>query len=145
MEQASGPNHPTTPSPEPPEATQRQSPVREITSEQAWAEFTAKTPFLDARFSYLYTKGHVQGAWNLPIAEASFDEHLVEFEVTVRPQPGAPVVVYCSGSDCPDSHHLATKLLHLGYTNILVYVDGYPDWVAKKRPVDKGDKQKAGQ
>lgn len=131
-----GPITPAQPLPGAPEAVQAQSPIREISSEEAWGAFAAKTVFLDARFAEAYAKGHVPGAWNLPVASAALDEHLVEFEVTVRPQPDTPMVVYCSGPDCPDSHNLATKLFQLGYRKILVYVDGFPDWTAKKRPVD---------
>jgi rhodanese-related sulfurtransferase len=137
-----GPIAPAVPLPGAPEALQAQSPIREISSEEAWAAFTAKTPFLDAGFADVYAKGHVRGAWNLPVASAALDERLVEFEVSVRPQPDTPLVVYCSGNGCPDSDHLATKLFQLGYRKILVYVDGFPDWVAKKRPVDQGPGQK---
>lgn len=137
-----GPIAPAPALPGAPEAIQAQSPIREISSEDALAAFTAKTVFLDARSTEAYDKGHVRGAWNLPVASAALDEHLVEFEVTVRPQPDTPLVVYCSGPDCPDSHNLATKLFQLGYRKILIYVDGFPDWAAKKRPVDQAPAQK---
>lgn len=137
-----GPIAPATPLPEAPGGLLTQSPIQEISSEEAWAAFTAKTLFLDARFPEAYAKGHVRGAWSLPIASAAFDEHLVEFEVAVRPQPDTPLVVYCSGGGCTDSDHLATRLFQLGYRKILVYVDGFPDWVAKKRPVDQAPAQK---
>ena len=43
-----------------------------------------------------------------------------------------PVVLYCSGGDCEDSHMLAQKLFGAGFNNLLVYRDGWPDWVKRK-------------
>jgi len=41
-----------------------------------------------------------------------------------------PIVIYCSGGDCEDSHMLAQKLWGIQFNNVYVYKDGYPDWVA---------------
>ena len=50
----------------------------------------------------------------------------------------APVVVYCSGGDCEDSHMLAQKLYFVGFDNVLVYKDGFPDWQKRGLPVTNG-------
>ena len=42
-----------------------------------------------------------------------------------------PVVLYCSGGDCEDSHMLAQKLFGAGFNNLLVYRNGWPDWVRR--------------
>ncbi len=42
-----------------------------------------------------------------------------------------PVVVYCSGGDCEDSHMLAQRLFGGGFNNLLVYKDGFPDWTKR--------------
>jgi rhodanese-related sulfurtransferase len=39
-----------------------------------------------------------------------------------------PIVIYCSGGDCEDSHMLAQKLWGIQFNNIYVYKDGFPDW-----------------
>ena len=44
----------------------------------------------------------------------------------------SPVVLYCSGGDCEDSHMLAQKLFGAGFNNLLVYKDGWPDWEKRR-------------
>ena len=56
----------------------------------------------------------------------------------------APIVVYCSGGDCEDSHMLSEKLYIVGFDNVLVYKDGYPDWVKRGLPVTKGARAVSG-
>ena len=47
-------------------------------------------------------------------------------------------MVYCSGGNCEDSHMLGQRLWGLGFNNVLVYKDGYPDWTANKGPTQTG-------
>jgi len=112
--------------------------IRELDSDSAWTAFQLKVPFLDARRSADFEEGHVAGAWSLPVWEAGLEARLIGFEAKANPQPKAPLVVYCSGGDCEDSHLLARKLVELGYRNLLIYRDGFPDWSAKGRPVARG-------
>jgi len=49
-------------------------------------------------------------------------------------------VVYCSGGDCEDSHMLSEKLWGIGLNNVLVYKDGYPDWLKRGGAVTRGSK-----
>ena len=46
------------------------------------------------------------------------------------------VVTYCSGPKCPASHHLATRLRALGYTNILEYSHGIEGWAKAGLPIE---------
>ncbi len=114
------------------------SPIREIGGPEAWEAFQAGLPFLDARRSGDYAAGHVAGAWCTPVWEADLEDRLLAFKATHRPGPDDPIVIYCSGGDCRDSHLLAERLLGEGYFHLLIYRDGFPDWVAQRRPVDKG-------
>ena len=41
------------------------------------------------------------------------------------------LIFYCGGLECMLSHNSAFKAEKLGYTNIHVYAEGYPDWTAK--------------
>jgi len=63
---------------------------------------------------------------------------LTEFEARVNPGTKDPIVLYCSGGGCEDSHLLANRLVALGYRNLLIYAEGFPDWAARSRPVEKG-------
>ena len=47
------------------------------------------------------------------------------------------IVVYCSGGNCEDSHLLRGKLLGAGFTGVLVYKEGFPDWQAKGKEVER--------
>jgi len=111
---------------------------REISSQEALELFDKGVPFLDARRSADYLEGHIRGAWRLPVWEAELDERLTRFDATGLPLK-SPVVLYCSGGDCQDSHLLASRLMALGYRNLLIYRDGYPDWVAKGRSTAQGE------
>jgi rhodanese-related sulfurtransferase len=93
--------------------------------------------FLDARRSSVYAEGHIAGARSLPVWESDIDARvkgLYEEGLDQR----APVVIYCSGGNCEDSHTLAQKFWNIGLNNALVYKDGFPDWVARKQAVNKG-------
>lgn len=115
-----------------------QAPITEISDAQAWAAFSAGTPFLDARRSGEYALGHIQGAWCAPVWEADLDDRLLTFKAARRPGPEDPIVLYCSGGDCRDSHLLAERLLAQGYGHLLIYREGYPAWVAQGRPIQRG-------
>lgn len=119
----------------PPEAS---APVRDISSAEAQRAFRLKLPFLDARRSSEFSEGHVANAWSLPVWESDLEARITIFEATTKVTSKDPLVIYCSGGDCEDSHMLATKLMALGYRNLLIYRLGYPDWVRLGQPVERG-------
>lgn len=131
---------PRNPAPKPPqpETQAAATPIREISSQEAWEAYRSKLPFLDARRSADYVEGHITGAWSTPVWESDIDDRLFAFKIARRPASEDPIVIYCSGGDCKDSHLLATKLIQDGYFNILIYRDGFPDWATQKRPIEKG-------
>jgi rhodanese-related sulfurtransferase len=113
-------------------------PIREISPADAWALYRAKAPFLDARRSSEYAEGHIAGAWNVSVWESAVEAQITQFEAAVKPSSITPLVLYCSGGECEDSHLLASRLTPLGYRNLFVYRAGYPDWVQQGRPTGKG-------
>jgi rhodanese-related sulfurtransferase len=82
---------------------------------------------LDARRTKVYEEGHVAGARNVSVWESDVDAKVTAL-VNEGRDGAIPVVVYCSGGDCEDSHMLAEKLFGAGFNNLLVYHDGWPDW-----------------
>lgn len=89
--------------------------------------------FVDARARDIYDEGHIKGALSLPVNR--FDELVPQF---MKDHPiSTRIVTYCSGRECEDSHKLAQYLLETGYTNVSVFIDGYPEWVEKGYPIDK--------
>ena len=94
-------------------------------------------PFLDARRTSVYRDGHVPGARPFSVWEADVDEKVRAFFAEGH-EPSGPIVVYCSGGDCEDSHMLAQKLYLAGFDDVLVYKDGFPDWQKRGLPATKG-------
>lgn len=71
-----------------------------------------------------YDLGHIPTAVNIP--DSAFDK----LAPTLLPQDKAMLLVfYCDGPECILSHNSAYKAEKLGYTNIRVYADGFPDWI----------------
>ena len=88
--------------------------------------------FVDARSPDDYEDGHVKGSISLPAGE--FDGHIDAFMQVHELE--IPIVTYCSGRTCEDSHHLAQLLMERGYLNISVMIDGFPGWEAKGYPIE---------
>lgn len=89
--------------------------------------------FIDARDSSVYEKGFIKGAVSLSIYD--YDK-LIEAFIARYPLE-QKLVTYCSGRECDESHKLATFLKAEGYTDIRVFIDGFPAWEQDGLPVDK--------
>ena len=114
-------------------------PYVEISGNDVMALHKAGALFLDARRSAAYEEGHIQGARPYSVWESDIDEKVNKlFEERSDPDAQAkPIVIYCTGGACEDSHMLAQKLWGIQFNNVYVYKDGYPDWVNRGGPVQK--------
>jgi rhodanese-related sulfurtransferase len=115
-------------------------PYSEIEGEDAAWLHARGAVFLDARRSRDYAQGHVAGARSFPVWESEVLKERVEAFVAEGRDGSLPVVLYCSGGDCEDSHMLAQALFGAGFENLLVYRDGFPDWVKRGGEVGTGRK-----
>jgi len=88
--------------------------------------------FVDARSQKDYENGHIPGAASLPVGR--FDERIESFLNQYPPEQ--PIVTYCSGRTCEDSHHLAQLLSEAGYTDVRIFIDGFPAWQTEGYPVE---------
>ena len=111
----------------------------EIGTDDAEQLFGEKRLFLDARRTTVYADGHIPGARSFPIWESDIADRVKAFYEEGLDQ-NAPIVIYCSGGDCEDSHMLAEKLYMVGFNNLLVYKDGFPGWQKRGLPTVKGPK-----
>ena len=111
----------------------------EIGTDDAEQLFGEKRLFLDARRTTVYADGHIPGARSFPIWESDIADRVKAFYEEGLDQ-NAPIVIYCSGGDCEDSHMLAEKLYMVGFNNLLVYKDGFPGWQKRGLPAVKGPK-----
>lgn len=111
-------------------------PAVEISGEDARLLHARGAPFLDARRSKVYAEGHIAGARSFPVWEADIDARVKGlFEEGL--DQSAPLVVYCSGGNCEDSHMLAQRLYMVGFDNVLVYLGGFPDWEGTGGAIEK--------
>ncbi len=85
--------------------------------------------FLDARGEKLYMRGTILGSLNLPVNRFSKSVGLLPINKNVK------VVSFCNGFKCEKSDELAVLLQKEGYTNVLVYKGGYPEWKEKAMPL----------
>jgi rhodanese-related sulfurtransferase len=113
-------------------------PFVEIAGEAAVWLHARGVLFLDARRSRDFVQGHVSEARSFPVWEAEVVKERVEGLVAEGRDLSLPVVLYCSGGDCEDSHMLAQTLFGAGFENLLVYRDGFPDWVKRGGVVRTG-------
>lgn len=91
-------------------------------AKQLWHSGTAF--FLDAREPADYAAGHVGNALNLP--SQSFATHFSEIAPMLTPE--SPLVLYCDGLECEQSHRLRESLRQLGYTNTHLLFNGWTVW-----------------
>lgn len=109
----------------------------EISGEDARELWERKAIVIDARRSSEYETGHIAGAISIPVWEGDADERVGQLAMRTT-ATDAPVIVYCSGGNCEDSHMLAEKLFGVGFNNVLVYRDGFPDWQQRGGATERG-------
>jgi rhodanese-related sulfurtransferase len=100
---------------------------------QARARHQAGVMFVDARAEDFYLIGHIEGALSLPVAD--FETAFAAREKDL-PEKDQELVCYCSGFGCEESVELAQKLLERGYSRVLVYLGGWPEWSEAGLPVE---------
>jgi rhodanese-related sulfurtransferase len=103
---------------------------------------SAGAVIVDTRVASEYAEGHIKGAINVPYREKSekavgFDAGKDEFNLAKLPaDKGAAVVIYCNGPECWKSFKGSTTALKGGYTNILWYREGFPQWKSRGLPAE---------
>lgn len=83
-----------------------------------------KSPYvlIDARPKRVADKGMIPTAIN--ISDSEFDKHVDKLPA----DKATPLIYYCGGLECVLSDNSAEKARKLGYTNVLTYPPGYPEW-----------------
>ncbi|HEV7425983.1 MAG TPA: rhodanese-like domain-containing protein [Thermoanaerobaculia bacterium] len=133
---------PHSPPPTPPKefTVHPDKPYIEIAFNDVKALHDKNVLFLDARRTSVYEQGHIPGARTYSVWESDIDDKVRKlFDERSDPSAQAlPIVIYCSGGDCEDSHMLAQKLWGIQFNNVYVYKDGFPDWQQHGAPVHTG-------
>lgn len=131
---------PTPPAPAHEFAAHPDKPYIEIAFNDVKTLHDKNVLFLDARRTSVYEQGHIPGARTYSVWESDIDDKVQKL-FGERSDPTAqnlPIVIYCSGGDCEDSHMLAQKLWGIQFNNVYVYKDGFPDWQQHGAPVHTG-------
>ena len=77
---------------------------------------------IDARPKRVADKGMIPTAIN--ISDTEFDKQVDKLPA----DKATPLIYYCGGLECVLSDNSAEKARKLGYTNVLTYPPGYPEW-----------------
>lgn len=96
------------------------------------AESLPNLVMIDARKSSDYSKGHIEGAVNLPNTETD-----AAALAKVVPSKETPVLFYCNGEKCGRSVDSAKVAVSAGYKKIYWFRGGMEEWVAKAMPIVK--------
>jgi rhodanese-related sulfurtransferase len=91
---------------------------------QAIALHNGGALFLDARASEEFAEGHIPGARNLPFYELESHEKAALDGV----KPGDRIVIYCEGIGCELSLFLGRELRARGFTDLMIFYGGFPEW-----------------
>jgi rhodanese-related sulfurtransferase len=110
----------------------------EIGGDDAALLYSKGVLFLDARRSSAYEESHIAGARPFSVWEADVDDKVNALYSERQDSQDAPIVIYCTGGACEDSHMLSQKLWGIQFNNVYVYKDGFPDWQKRGGAVRAG-------
>ncbi|MBI5141893.1 MAG: sulfurtransferase [Nitrospirae bacterium] len=91
-----------------------------------------KFMLVDARTKEEYDEAHIKNAVSLP--EKEFEK----MAGLLPADKSALIVMYCNGVKCGKSKKLAAKAAAAGFTNIILYGEGFPVWEEKGMPIYAG-------
>lgn len=102
---------------------------RIIDMAEATKYFDAKSAlFLDARPYKLYQAGTIPGAVYMDY------EKYADLKKFLPADKGALIVAFCNGYKCEHSDHLIKLMMKDGFTNVVNYKGGYPEWKENNKP-----------
>ena len=97
---------------------------RVVSTAELKAMMDGKKDFIlvDTRTPEEFREAHIKGAVSIP--EKSFENQLA----LLPADKGALIVLYCNGVKCGKSKKAAKKAEAAGYTNLVIYAEGFPVW-----------------
>jgi len=104
---------------------------QEINLDVAKCFYDKGVSFLDARDEEIFLNGTIKGSINIPFND--FDPGYVEDYYIDQ---DVLYVIFCDGGECTLGADLAEVLFELGYTNLLLYEGGYPEWERNQYPIN---------
>ena len=104
--------------------TSEKYPVVDYETAKEYAD-TGTAIFIDAREPAEYKAGHIQGSINIPAYQ--FGEYFEKVGQAL-PKEDVPIIVYCQGDPCDQSHIVLEHLSTMGYQNLHIYLGGWNEW-----------------
>ena len=99
---------------------------------KVWMRGKQKVVLIDSRLPEEYQQAHLPGAISIPAER-------MKLEAKKLPRDKAtPLIFYCRGAGGTLSRTAATAAMELGYTYLMIYQAGMPDWLLRGNPVQKG-------
>ena len=110
---------------------------RVIATAELKAMMDGKKDFVlvDTRTPEEFQEAHIKGAVSIP--EKSFENQLA----LLPADKSALIVLYCNGVKCGKSKKAAKKAEVAGYTNLLIYAEGFPVWEERGLAIVAGPEQ----
>jgi len=105
---------------------------------QILVQSNGRTLLLEVLPRDYYERGHLPGARNAPLDGL---EHVVR---KLAPSLDRPLVTYCSGPTCSNSHLAARRLRDLGYRDVRVFTGGKAAWREAGLPFESSAEAAAG-
>lgn len=118
--------------------------IKSVTAEQAQELMAKGVPFYDVRDEREYKEMHVKSAISVPYKEKSskeigFDMSKDDFRIAeVVKDKNAPLIFACNGGECWKSYKATVWAQKQGFRNIYWFRGGFPEWKAKKLPMEQG-------
>lgn len=97
---------------------------------------------VDTRKASEFSDATLKGAISVPYdpeksaKDANFDATQDKFNMSKLADKNAVIVVFCNSGTCWKSYKAAAVLAKNGYKNVNWYRNGFPDWKARKLPID---------
>jgi rhodanese-related sulfurtransferase len=97
---------------------------------------------IDTRRASEFAEGTIKGAINVPYdpeksaKDAGFDAAQDKFDMGKIADKNKEYVVFCNSGTCWKSYKAAVVMAKNGYKNVHWYRNGFPDWKARKLPME---------
>lgn len=97
---------------------------------------------VDTRKASEFGEGSIKGSISVPYdpeksaKSADFDSSQDKFNMDKLKDKNAAIVVFCNSGTCWKSYKAAVVLSKNGYKNVNWYRNGFPDWKARKLPIE---------
>lgn len=103
-----------------------------VTTDELKRMVDAREDFLlaDTLSPIEFAEERIRGSVNVPFSA------LKEGDVKLPADKAKKIVFYCKGPKCTKSTKTASLAVKMGYTNVLVYNEGIPEWVKRGYPFD---------